>query len=198
MATKNKDRVFVALNYRRGITGEPNSFRLGHARFHWAIWTEPKGSKWEGACYQVVNNEDEEKGEDASASTLPGSIASTLPGSVGSSRFDWRAASNLRSSRSLVGRIMVGKLPPELDPEQLADILGEVKLPPRDDDTDPLQDSVVWVRKALQTLQNHGAVEKFDVDVFMDHALQQVSEFYDSGFYPQDMLLDNYTNRSLR
>ncbi|KAI0515180.1 hypothetical protein F5B22DRAFT_656366 [Xylaria bambusicola] len=159
MPNRNKTRVFVALYSRQGITSHEQSHELGYARFHWAIWTEPKGSTGDGSCYQVIK-----------ADTYV-----NIPDS-GGWRYNYIKAANCPRSRSMLGRIMVGKIPNGIDQDAVDDVLSKVPVPR--DNTDPAENCVSWTLAALKELVQHGWVDDyFDLEHFMDWALERATEW---------------------
>lgn len=173
--TRGKNRVFVGLYFRQCITANPDSTSLNHARFHWAIRVEPKGSDGRGACYEV-------KEED---------VYVNVPGSGG-----WRYHCTADESEPmLIGRIMVGKLPPGIDAASVDGLLREVPLPR--EGAEPLENCVSWTEEALGVLRGRGWVEEFDVKEFMEHARDRATVWFEGGVYPGKVSTENYTQRPM-
>lgn len=158
----NKPRVYVAGYFRQGITRNPESKQLGHARFHWAVWVVPKGSTGRGASYQV-------RYEDA---------YTNVPGSGG-----WKclydADDDYVGDPTVIGRLMIGKLPPGVSHEDVRAVLEKVALPR--EDAEPLENCVSWTREAVRELQQWGWAEKFEVEEFIGCALGNFTQWFDSG-----------------
>ena len=67
----------------------------------------------------------------------------------------------------MLGRIMVGKLPEGLTPEDVGALLSHVPLP----EEAGLEGEVEWVRVALGELQRNGCAEAFSVEQFVGDAV---------------------------
>ncbi|KAI0394665.1 hypothetical protein F5Y17DRAFT_475471 [Xylariaceae sp. FL0594] len=91
MPDSNKDRINVAVYYRDSISGRSDSQSLGYAKFHWAIWVEPKGGDGSGTCYHVSDQD----------------TYVNVPGS-GGWQFEARKA-DFYKSRNYVARFRVGE-----------------------------------------------------------------------------------------
>ncbi|ERF73302.1 hypothetical protein EPUS_03135 [Endocarpon pusillum Z07020] len=174
----NKDRVYVALYFRQGISNEPALRQeYQHAAYHWAILVMPKSSEGEGSTYDV-------KYQDA---------YSNLPGSGGWGYF-YRGEADMRQSRAILGQVMIGKLPKNIGSGDVDQMLRRIPIP--QDNTDPVQNCVSWLVHAIQELQQHECAEQFDVNQFMNDALQ-----LGDRKVSQDPLLrsqpfkENYTSR---
>lgn len=96
----------------------------------------------------------------------------------------------------MVGRIMIGKLPKSIQLHQLDETLMKIPLPRRD--VEPVENCVTWTFAAIHKLQALGAVDEFDVGVFMDHALARANHWCDGGIYPRENTVENYTRRAVR
>lgn len=171
---RGKRRVFVGLYFRQGITANPDSTSLNHARFHWAICVEPKRSDDYGTCYEV-------KEED---------VYVNIPGSGG-----WRYYCIEEHTPMLIGRIMVGKLPPRVLAMDVEWELREVPLPR--EGAVPLENCVSWTERALGVLQARGWVEEFDVKEFMEYARDRATAWFEKGVYPGKVSKENYTQRPM-
>jgi len=175
----NKPRVFVAAYFRQGITQDPQSVQLGTARFHWAIWIEPKGSMGPGACYQVYSED----------------TYRNVPGS-GGWNYNYRPTADYTRSGSMIGRLMIGKLPPGVTCDDVDAVLSRLPLPR--ENVHPIENCVTWTMAAIEQLQARGWADMFDIRTFMDWALRTVTEWYRSkggrgwiGVF----LKTNFTNR---
>lgn len=173
----NKDRVFVCLYFRQGFTNNPAARQqYQHAAYHWAIFVAPKGSEGPGFVYDVKFTDP----------------YSNIPGSGGWQYYGGSA--DLSRTRSILGQIMIGKLPPNTRADDVNQILGGVPIP--QDDVEPTQNCVTWISHGIQELQRHGCAEPFDVNAFMDDALQRGDEWFAqntslTGPIPKE----NYTQR---
>ncbi|KAI0400001.1 hypothetical protein F4802DRAFT_620446 [Xylaria palmicola] len=171
---KDKTRVFVALYFREGITSSERSEELlGHAKFHWAIWTEPKGSLGRGCCYQVVKSD----------------AFINVPDS-GGWEYSFRRIRDCTRSGSMLGRIMVGKLPNDVGPEVLNNVLIRIPLPSEDGHSG--ESCVTWTVSALKELQLLGWAENFRVKEFMDHGLYRANRWYNHRSWRDRNLKENY------
>lgn len=176
----NKDRVFVAVYFRQGITSDSKSRdALTHAAYHWAIWVEPKGSRGEGSSFDVKQHP-----------------PYTNIGDPGGWRYTYKDTADWRRSQSMLGRIMIGKLPKNTSKQDLNAILEKLQLP--QEDAAPVQNCVSWTKDAIEHLQKRQLVEQFDVDQFMDHALSLGDDWYQTS---RDLKAGpkkvNYTNRDM-
>lgn len=151
---RNKDRVYVALYFRQGISNEPAlRQQYQHAAYHWAILVMPKGSEGVGSTYDVKYQD----------------TYSNVPGSGGWKYF-YRGRADMRQSRAILGQVMIGKLPPEISSDDVDQMLSGIPIP--EDNADPVQNCVSWLVHAIQELQQHNCGEQFDVNQFMNDALQ--------------------------
>ncbi|MCJ1448516.1 MAG: hypothetical protein MMC23_009033 [Stictis urceolatum] len=155
----DKDRVYIALYSRQGISlvhSQRDSMK--HAAYHWAIYTESKHSQGTGQSYDVAD-------EDSYVN---------IPGSGG---WKYRYSPNVSrvNSRSMLGMLMIGKLPLNVTTAQLNQLMKEIPLP--QEDKEPLQNCVSWTREAIGRLQQHGCAEVFDIESFMDDALAQADDW---------------------
>jgi hypothetical protein len=174
----NKDRVYVCLYFRQGISNNPDLRQeYGLAAYHWSLLIQPKGSEGLGSTYDV-------KFTDAYGN---------LPGS-GGWQYYYRSDADMRRSRAILCQIMIGKLEPGTSPDDVNELLRRIPIPV--ENTDPVQNCVTWLRYALRQLQQQGCAEDFDIDEFMAFALRLGDEKLgqDPGLRGQPFL-QNYTSR---
>ncbi|EXJ91608.1 hypothetical protein A1O3_00156 [Capronia epimyces CBS 606.96] len=94
-------------------------------------------------------------------------------------------------SGNQIGRIMIGKVPSDVTDSEIEAILNEVPLPIKD--ATPKQNCVTWTVAAIQALQKRGMAEAFDVNKFMDDALELADQWLEN---PGPNKFHNYTNRA--
>lgn len=176
MPDRNKKRVFVALYFRQSITSDPNSQDLGPARFHWAIWIEPKRSRGEGACYQVISQ--------PTYRNIPGS---------GGWTYNYRTDADYNRSNSMMVRIMIGKLPRGTGYNDVDALLRQIRLPR--ENSRSVENCVTWTQAAIEQLQRRRCVESFSIRRFVDHAQQRASRLYVTREWQDRKLKENYTRR---
>ncbi|RMZ83941.1 hypothetical protein DV736_g6605, partial [Chaetothyriales sp. CBS 134916] len=175
--TGNKTRVFINLYFREYISRSEDGIRMGHARFHWAVWAQRKNSKGLGYTYEAIELD--------SYNNMPGS---------GGWTFKHRPA-NWTNSGMLMLRILAGKLPPGTTYENVRDVLATIPLPRPG--VAPVENCVTWTRQAILMCQERGWMEQFDVDAFMNNALQLGAKCLDTNKFPSSKSVANFTNRRL-
>ncbi|KAI1359682.1 hypothetical protein F5Y08DRAFT_349417 [Xylaria arbuscula] len=170
MNGSSKRRVFVAF-----FTHVPSS----EGGIDWAIWTERKGSTGKGSCYRVV---------DISNPNNP-----YVPR-------NWQLyhypGVNYTQGFPIIGRIMVGKVPVELNSHEFLDVLSTVPLPRYNHQ--PTENDTTWVKNALRALRRYGCVENFDLREFMLYALALGQFWNENPPEPNRYPMKNYTQRSFR
>ncbi|KAI1299867.1 hypothetical protein F5Y03DRAFT_397378 [Xylaria venustula] len=177
MSNKDKTRVFVAIYTREGVTNNPQSHDMHHSRFHWAIWTERKGSKHRGCAYQVVKTD----------------RFVNRPGS-GGWEYDYHRTASFARSNAMLGRIMVGKIPKGVTPDHVSAVCSQIPVPR--EDVEPFENCVSWTVAALRELRRHGWVERFNVVAFMEHALERGNYWYrENSRSTRKNWKENYTQR---
>lgn len=155
----NKERLFVALYTRQGISADPSQRALfQYASYHWAIYVEAKHNKGTGQSFDVTYTDH----------------YTNIPGS-GGWRYRYGERVSTVNSRSILGLLMIGKLPPGITATQVDDLLGSIPLPL--DGQDPVQNCVSWTNQAILALQQQAWAEQFDVKIFMDRALAQADRW---------------------
>ncbi|KAH8158177.1 hypothetical protein CIB48_g10067 [Xylaria polymorpha] len=177
MFNGGKTRVFVAAYFREGITSSQGSEELlHHARFHWAIWTEPKGSTGTGTCYQTIKYDRFINNPDWCG-------------------WQYECISNADYTRSgsMLGRIMVGKLPNDVTLSLMADTLSTIPLPT--ENNHPPENCVNWIVATLQELQRRGWVDNFDIQRFMDYALRRANSWYRNSSWRERNMKVTYVQR---
>lgn len=178
----NKVRVYVALYFLQGATKLPQYRASGeHPAFHWGIILQEKGENKLCAAIDV-------KLEDT---------YTNVPGSGG-----WKKAyhprADLTRSRSLIGIIMIGKVPKSMSIEEVNRLL-EATPPPRQNMT-PAETCRTWTMKAIARLQQVECANKFDIGNFGSFALQQGDKWYitDPRMQSRDIIKKaNYTKRPM-
>jgi hypothetical protein len=176
MPDRNKKRVFVALYFRQSITSDANSHAIGPARFHWAIWIEPKGSKGAESCYQVISQ--------PAYSNIPGS---------GGWAYNYRPNADYTKSNSMIVRIMIGKLPKDTSYDDVNAILRQIRLPR--ENAQSLENCVTWTKAAIDQMQRRRWAESFSIRRFVNHARQRASHLYDTRKWEDAKIKENYTPR---
>ncbi|OCK76035.1 hypothetical protein K432DRAFT_396784 [Lepidopterella palustris CBS 459.81] len=154
----NKDRVFVALYVRDGITGtESIRSKPNHSIYVWGIWIEPKGSSGEGTSFSVEESSGFADAENPAGWNLVIKGYSQWP-------------------HAQLGRIMIGKLPEGFAGADVAALLRDIPLP--DAHASPVENGVTWMKMAIGELQRNGCAERFSVDQFVDDALGYADAWY--------------------
>ncbi|RMD44942.1 hypothetical protein DV735_g144, partial [Chaetothyriales sp. CBS 134920] len=172
-----KQRVFVNLYFRDHISRTEEGIRMGHARFHWAVWVQGKNSKGLGYTNEAIQED----------------YYSNVPGS-GGWKFRHRPANWVQSGKLMV-RILAGKLPQGTTHEDVRGLLATIALPRPD--VIPMENCVTWTRQAIVLCQERGWMEQFDVDTFMNNALQLGAKCLDTDKYPDEKSVANLTGRPL-
>lgn len=158
----NKLRVYVALHFCASITSNPQLRKdFGYAAYHWAINIETKDGE-NCHAYDVKKRD-------------------YYPNILGSSAWQYNSLSLTRKSRTLLCKIMIGKLPPTFNPEQVGEMLNEASIPLPRDDTNPIENCVTWTRQAIQVLQQKGCAENLNIEKLMNFALQKADLCYNKN-----------------
>lgn len=187
--SNNKRRVFVTLFSRHELSLGQNRLLLGSRAYHWAIWIGPKALPKTGSepceSFDVTNG----------ARVDPVNRVNLNPDG------DWyfRHQTRVDPSRSarFIGMIMIGKVPNTVRIEDVAEEMGGLQLPSRDE---PDQHCVWWTKRAVRRLQQRGLAEEFDVDRLEADGLDfadQVLERLRQGASNRRLAIRNYTNRPL-
>ncbi|EPE31770.1 hypothetical protein GLAREA_11852 [Glarea lozoyensis ATCC 20868] len=107
---RNKNRVYVALYFRNYITSDPRLVQqYGLAAYHWAIFVEAKGGQ-PSNCFDV-------KEDDA------------FPAQGIAGGWAYHTRYGVKQSGSMLAKIMIGKLPPNIDEHGVGDMLSPKNLP---------------------------------------------------------------------
>lgn len=156
----DKTRVYVALYFLQGGTKLPQDRAPdGRPRFHWGIVLQDKRER--DLCTAI-----DVKLEDAYAN---------LPNS-GGWRYNFHPNARTDRSLALLGMIMIGKMPPEVEVAQVGETLSGVPVPRLN--VDPEESCRTWVMEAIPRLQEMGCAERFDVGGFVEYALRQGDEWF--------------------
>lgn len=159
-AMSNKSRVFVALYFLQGGTKLPEDRAPGERpKFHWAIAIQDKHEKNLFTAIDV-------KMEHAYAN---------LPDSGGWT-YHYKPNADTTRSYALLGMIMIGKRPTNVDVSQVDEALRAIPVPR--EDADPAESCRTWVLEAIPRLQQLGCAEPFDINDFEDYALRQGDEWF--------------------
>lgn len=109
---------------------------------------------------------------------------------------EWIFRSNPTVSGSLLGLIMIGKIPNGVEISEIRTRLQSISVPQRD--AVPEQNCVTWVMSAIQTLQENGFAERFEINKFMDAGIQFANKtLADTSDTPRRVAKMNYTTRKM-
>jgi len=173
-----KIRVYVALYFRNNITSNPQLVQqFGTAAYHWAILLESKDG-------DTAHAFDVKEDDAYPAQGIPGGWA-------------YHDSYDMRQSRSMLCKIMIGKLPPNIDAHGVGSMLNTDNIPLPLYDTDPIQNCVSWVREAIAMLQQNGCAENFDINQFVNYAVEQGAKSYAANPRLNAAVPLNYTNRPM-
>ncbi|KID70301.1 uncharacterized protein G6M90_00g085290 [Metarhizium brunneum] len=157
-----KYRVSVAGFRRDGISDDPSlETTYGHAMYHWGIWVEPKNTPGAGRLYHV----EEHPSMNSAEGVIPGG---------------WKMEprnSDAQSSRRLIGRIMIGKLPAGKGYREIEALLRQVPAPVEGSS----ENCITWTMNAIRLLQGQEPTpwaEEFNVEEFMDHAYSRIKGWH--------------------
>ncbi|KAK3315650.1 hypothetical protein B0H66DRAFT_577355 [Apodospora peruviana] len=157
----NKYRVYGAAFSRDRISNNPSlEAAYGPAIFHWGLWVEPKNSKGQGCLLHVEDH------------PQMNSRTGVIPGGW---KFGYRETSAYQSQR-FIGRIMIGKLPAGIGPEELKARLATIAVPRQGSE----ENCITW---------------QFVIDKFMAYALQRFKKWYSSGTWLRAGKAESYVKR---
>lgn len=177
----NKRRVFVSLHYRGGLSLGENRQRLSYAAYHWGIIIAPKVYK-EGDCYTFDVSD--------AARPDPETRIDLNP------NHEWGFRSNPTVSGSLLGLIMIGKIPNGVEISEIQTRLQSIPVPQKN--AIPEQNCVTWAMSAIQTLQDTGFAEQFEINKFMDAGIEfGDATLADKSGAPATVAKMNYTTRKM-
>jgi hypothetical protein len=155
----SKDRVYVAV-YSQAVTDIDSTMssnsRDKAGKYHWGIWIEPKGSEGEGTSFEI---------EDAttySSRTSPFGMRLLIE-------------DHKTTPPSMLGRLMIGKMPEGSTGKDIGPILSEIPLP--GDPGSPIPDGVAWIKAAILELQEANCAERFFVDQFVKDAVSRAKRW---------------------
>ncbi|KIW25873.1 uncharacterized protein PV07_09009 [Cladophialophora immunda] len=174
-----KARVMIAVHHRGKLSLGDNRKELGRSAYHWGILVQRK----------------KPRGLDSNAyDATDGTLLDPLTGVDHNSNHDWRFRSKLGTepmqSGQILVRITIGKVPPHITNARIEALLKAVPLP--DKSATPRQSCVTWTMAAIEVMQKEGLAEAFDVNQFMDKALEVADEWIKN---PVPGRIYNYTNR---
>ncbi|OBT62172.1 hypothetical protein VE03_08337 [Pseudogymnoascus sp. 23342-1-I1] len=176
----NKRRVFVSIHHRGALSLGENRQRLGYAAYHLGILISPKVYK-EQDCYTF---------DVSAARPDPETRVDHNP------NHEWIFRSNPTVSGSLLGLVMVGKIPNGVEISEIRTRLQSVPVPQRN--AVPEQNCVTWTMSAIQTLQENGFAEHFDINKFMDVGIEFAdATLSDKSGTPSTVAKMNYITRKM-
>lgn len=176
----NKRRVFVSIHHRGALSLEENRQRLGYAAYHWGILISPKVYQ-EQSCYTFDVSD--------AARPDPETRVDHNP------NHEWIFRSNPTVSGSLLGLIMIGKIPNGVEISEIRTHLQSIPVPQRDAILE--QNCVTWVMSAVQTLQGSGLAEQFDMNKFMDTGIEFADATLSDKSGTPMVAKTNYTTRKM-
>ncbi|OJD10261.1 hypothetical protein ACJ73_09863, partial [Blastomyces percursus] len=146
----NKKRLFISIHHRDEMSLQ-EGIRKTYGAYHWGVLLAPKKSNGRGNMTYYVSD----------GVRLNGETGQDL-----NSERDWffRVNNNVNplDSGRLVGRVMIGKVPPQTTENDLEIILRGVPLP----DKESGERCRHWVWNAISTLQNESVIPNFDIEEF--------------------------------
>lgn len=169
MNKRNKRRVAIALYHRDRLSLGANRAKLGFEAYHWGILVMPKQST--SSTSRRTRRRHPLKCNAYDATDLP--IIDPITRQDSNPNLEWffRPQHGIDPSATgrLIGRVIVGKLPPTTTDSDIDALLGKVPLPVKD--ASPPESCVTWAIRALGSLQAAGLAWQFDLDEFRDWAL---------------------------
>lgn len=175
---RNKNRVYVALYFRNHITSSPHLLQeYGTAAYHWAIIVESKNGN--------ISHAFDVKEDDAYPQQ----------GILGG--WTYHETYDIRRSRSMLCKVMIGKVPPTISAHDIGNMLNTNNVPLPLYDTDPIQNCVTWLRSAVAMLQQNKSAENFNLDWFVEFAVQEAERSYAANPRLNTVVASNYTNRPM-
>jgi hypothetical protein len=178
----DKRQVFVTLHCRDEASLGENRQRFGYAAYHWGILISPKFSTGRDCCAYDVTN---------AAHPDPVTRVDFNP----DRNWFFRATTNVNpmASTRLLGRVMIGKVPCATGYLDVENLLRSIPLPEKD--AIPEQNCVTWVMAVIQKLQYVNIAQQFDLNKFMDYALEYADQrIGDPGTTANTV---NYTDRKM-
>ncbi|EDN06235.1 predicted protein [Histoplasma mississippiense (nom. inval.)] len=178
----NKKRLFISIHHRDEMSLQ-EGIRKTYGAYHWGVLLAPKKS-----------NSRDNIAYDVSDSVQLDETRQDL-----NSERDWffRIKNNVNplDSGRLVGRVMIGKVPPQTTENDLETILRGVALP----DKESGERCRHWVWNAISTLQNESVIPNFDIEEFkvwiLDYANQCLANPSPSNLTPNTVIKNGTTLR---
>lgn len=172
----SRRRVMVTIHHRGRLSLRENRTRLGRSAYHWGILIQPKNPKHHDSNALDVSD---------------GIVVDPVAHRDLNPNLEWNFRAKADVSGSLLGRVMIGKVPNKATNAEIEAMLREVPFPAKD----TAQNCVTWTMAAIQVLQNEGIAEDFNVDQFMTKALLGLADEWLRNQRPENF--HNYTNRVL-
>ena len=132
----SKRRVMVTIHHRGRLSLRENRTRLGRSAYHWGILIQPKNPKHHDSNALDVSD---------GIAVDPVTHRDLNP------NLEWNFRAKADVSGSLLGRVVIGKVPNKVTNAEIEALLREVPLPAKD----TAQNCVTWTMAAIQVLQKY-------------------------------------------
>ncbi|KAG5304927.1 hypothetical protein I7I50_05170 [Histoplasma capsulatum G186AR] len=156
----NKKRLFISIHHRDEISFQ-EGIRCTFRAYHWGILLAPKKSSGrDNTAFDVSDglHLDSETGQDVNPER------------------DWyfRKKNNVDplGSGRLIGRVMIGKVPPQTTGNDIENLFSSIALP----DKELGERCRHWVWRVVLALQNESMIQKFDIEKFKDWLLNYANQ----------------------
>ncbi|OBT73508.1 hypothetical protein VF21_07235 [Pseudogymnoascus sp. 05NY08] len=176
----NKRRVFVSIHYRGALSLGESRQQLGYAAYHWGILISPKVHK-EPDCYTFDVSD--------AARPDPETRVDINP------NHEWIFRSNPAVSGSLLGLIMIGKVPNGVEISEIRTRLQSIPVPQKN--AMPEENCVTWAMAAIRILQENGFAEQFEINKFMDAGIKFADATLADKSGTATVAKMNYTTRKI-
>lgn len=132
--SSNKQRIYFCVYFQQGPTGSHGNPRV----FHCGLWVEKKGGKGAGDYFHVQFHQAYRNRPDYPVGWAYSTTARR------SERADWK------QSTQLIGRILLGKLPPGVTASHIDQVCRPVTMP------NGREDCWDWTGRAISAIQQQG------------------------------------------
>ncbi|KAG5929129.1 hypothetical protein E4U42_007033 [Claviceps africana] len=179
-AQRSRPRLLaVALYHRDHISLPPKSRCYGYEAFHWGLLITPSEAQAQPREETSQAEKWQPSGEKncLAVDATDASEIDPITFRMKNPSMDWwmhHKVVDPETSSKMIGRIVVGEIPPEVSNDDLMTIFHRVPLPVKN--THPQQSCVTWAISAVRYMQNLGWARKFDLDQFKDAALAYAEE----------------------
>ncbi|KAG5934227.1 hypothetical protein E4U53_000732 [Claviceps sorghi] len=167
----------LALYHRDHISLPPTRQTYGYEAFHWGLLIAPPDARAKDGTSQEDKSQQSEKKNWLAVDATDASTIDPITFRMNNPSMSWCMNPKMvdpDGSGKLIGRMVIGEMPPEASNDELLTIFRKVPLPVKN--SHPPQSCVTWAISAVRDMQDLGWARKFDIDQFKDAALAYAVE----------------------